>query len=41
MIIAFENKVVLNLWEPTLREPIEYFFQNFDTLADRFIWRFF
>jgi hypothetical protein len=41
MILAFENNLVLNLWEPTLIEPIEYFFQNFDTLVNRFLWRYF
>jgi hypothetical protein len=41
IIAAFENKLVLNLREPTLRKPIEYFFENFDTLADHFLWRLF
>jgi hypothetical protein len=41
MIITFENKLVLNLWEPTFKEPIEYFFQNFDSLTNDFLWRLF
>jgi hypothetical protein len=34
MNTTFENWSILNLWEPTFRKLIEYFFQKYDTPID-------
>ncbi len=36
--ITFENQLVLNWWELTLKELVKFCFQMCDTLPDSFLW---
>lgn len=41
MKTTFENQLALNLWELSLSELVQIFFQKFDTLINSLLWRIF